>query len=118
MSASFFAPQTEEERARIRACKIPGHVRRMTTPAEGDRCAECFEEQAVCLAYARAHPKVVDANLAVGRAWDAYQFGRCLPMEEWYALEKVWRAAVDAATAAFVAACNEHKQLTKETSAP
>jgi hypothetical protein len=118
MSTSFFAPQTEEERARICACKKPGHVRRMTTPAEGDRCAECFEEQAVCLAYARAHPKVIDANLAVGRAWDAYQAGRGLPMEEWCVLEKVWREAVDAATAAFVSACNEHKQRTKESATP
>lgn len=118
MSASLFAPQTEEERARIRACSKPGHVRRMTTPAEGDRCAECFEEQAVCLAYARAHPKVIDANLAVGRAWDAYQAGRNLSMEEWDKLCQVWRDAVDAATAAFVAACNEHKQLTKENVTP
>lgn len=118
MSASFFAPQTEEERARIRACPKPGHVCRMTTPAEGDRCAECFEEQSVCLAYARAHPKVIDANRATDRAWDAYQAGRDLPMEKWYALEKVWRDAVDAATAAFVSACDEYKQRTKENATP
>lgn len=117
MSTSFYRPQTEEERARIRACKKPGHVRRMTTPAEGDRCAECFEEQERRLVYARAHPSVLDMNRAVGVAWDAYQAGRGLPMEEWYALEKVWREAVDKATAAFVAACDEY-QRSQENETP
>lgn len=72
-------------------------------PHPGDPCDRCvaFEKR---LAIARADPAVVAARAADEAAWQAYNAGRGLPLEERYKLEKAWCAASDAEREAFTQA--------------
>jgi hypothetical protein len=71
-------------------------------------CDECEARRVHFENCNRAHG-VAATRTAERAAWDAYQAGRGLPLEKWLALEKAWRAAVEASREAFVAAANESR---------